>query len=183
MRESTEGLRELLTRVGYGLPKRRSLKPKDLQRLLDQVRDRPVEALISRVVLRSLSKARYDTRNLSHFGLASPAYLHFTRASVDLKKVEFMEEHLGEEFIGQISGVAAYGFFVTLDTYFVDGLVHVNSLRDDFYRLDRDAYAIIGERGQRQYRIGDRVRVQVSRVDKEARHVDFSLVQKMAWKD
>ena len=178
MRESTEGLRELLTRVGYGLPKRRSLKPKDLQRLLDQVRDRPVEALISRVVLRSLSKARYDTRNLSHFGLASPAYLHFTspirrypdlmvhrevirslileeentrpdletlqsmaehsslrekeaaeaeRASVDLKKVEFMEEHLGEEFIGQISGVAAYGFFVTLDTYFVDGLVHVNS--------------------------------------------------------
>jgi ribonuclease R len=234
MRESTEGLRELLTRVGYGLPKRRSLKPKDLQRLLDQVRGRPVEALISRVVLRSLSKARYDTRNLSHFGLASPAYLHFTspirrypdlmvhreiirslileeentrpdletlqsiaersslrekeaaeaeRASVALKKVEFMEKHLGEEFIGQISGVAAYGFFVTLDTYFVDGLVHVNSLRDDFYLLDRDAHAIIGERGQRQYRIGDRVRVQVSRVDKEARHVDFSLVRKMAWKD
>ena len=100
-----------------------------------------------------------------------------------MKKVEFMEKHLGEEFIGQISGVAAYGFFVTLDTYFVDGLVHVNSLRDDFYLLDRDAHAIIGERGQRQYRIGDRVRVQVSRVDKEARHVDFSLVRKMAWKD
>tara|TARA_Y100000758_G_scaffold253669_1_gene190309 strand:- start:956 stop:3082 length:2127 start_codon:yes stop_codon:yes gene_type:complete len=232
--ESTESLRELLTRVGYRLPKGRSLKPRDLQQLLDQVRGRPVEALISRVVLRSLSKARYDTRNLSHFGLASPAYLHFTspirrypdlmvhrevirslineeedigenletlqsaaehsssreqeaakaeRASVALKKVEFMEKHLGEEFIGQISGVAAYGFFVTLDTYFVDGLVHVNSLRDDFYLLDRDAYAIIGERGQRRYRIGDRVRVQVSRVDKEARHVDFSLVRKVAWKD
>ena len=232
--ESTESLRELLTRVGYRLPKGRSLKPRDLQQLLDQVRGRPVEALISRVVLRSLSKARYDTRNLSHFGLASPAYLHFTspirrypdlmvhrevirslineeedigenletlqstaehsssreqeaakaeRASVDLKKVEFMEGYLGEEFIGQISGVAAYGFFVTLDTYFVDGLVHVNSLRDDFYLLDRDAYAIIGERGQRRYRIGDRVRVQVSRVDKEARHVDFSLVRKVAWKD
>ena len=232
--ESTESLRELLTRVGYRLPKGRSLKPRDLQQLLDQVRGRPVEALISRVVLRSLSKARYDTRNLSHFGLASPAYLHFTspirrypdlmvhrevirslineeedigenletlqsaaehsssreqeaakaeRASVDLKKVEFMEGHLGEEFIGQISGVAAYGFFVTLDTYFVDGLVHVNSLRDDFYLLDRDAHAIIGERGQRRYRIGDRVRVQVSRVDKEARHVDFSLVRKVAWKD
>ena len=232
--ESTESLRELLTRVGYRLPKGRSLKPRELQQLLDQVRGRPVEALISRVVLRSLSKARYDTRNLSHFGLASPAYLHFTspirrypdlmvhrevirslineeedigenletlqsaaehsssreqeaakaeRASVDLKKVEFMEGHLGEEFIGQISGVAAYGFFVTLDTYFVDGLVHVNSLRDDFYLLDRDAYAIIGERGQRRYRIGDRVRVQVSRVDKEARHVDFSLVRKVAWKD
>ncbi|MEC7833793.1 MAG: ribonuclease R [Gemmatimonadota bacterium] len=232
--ESTESLHKLLTRVGYRLPKGRSLEPRDLQQLLDQVRGRPVEALISRVVLRSLSKARYDTRNLSHFGLASPAYLHFTspirrypdlmvhrevirslineeedigenletlqsaaehsssreqeaakaeRASVDLKKVEFMEGHLGEEFIGQISGVAAYGFFVTLDTYFVDGLVHVNSLRDDFYLLDRDAHAIIGERGQRRYRIGDRVRVQVSRVDKEARHVDFSLVRKVAWKD
>jgi len=233
-RESTESLRELLNRIGHKLPKGRSLKPKDLQQLLDQVRDRPVEGLISRVVLRSLSKARYDTRNLSHFGLASSSYLHFTspirrypdlmvhreviqsliyedensdgdlerlqsiaehsssreqvaagaeRASVDLKKVEFMEGHLGEEFTGQISGVAAYGFFVTLDTYFVDGLVHVNSLRDDFYVLDSDAYAIIGERGQRQYRIGDRVRVQVSRVDKEDRHVDFSLVRKMAWKD
>ena len=234
MSESTKSLRELLTKVGYKLPKGRSLKPKDLQRLLDQVQGRPVEALISRVVLRSLSKARYDTRNLSHFGLASPGYLHFTspirrypdlmvhreiirlfineeekidgdletlqsiaehsssreqeaakaeRASVDLKKVEYMEGHLGEEFIGQISGVAAYGFFVTLDTYFVEGLVHVNSLRDDFYQLDLDAYAIIGERGQRRYRIGDSVRVQVSRVDKEARHVDFSLVRKIARKD
>ena len=185
-------------------------------------------------MLRSLSKARYDTRNLSHFGLASPAYLHFTspirrypdlvvhrevvrslilgredtagdlgalqsiaehsslrekaaaeaeRASVDLKKVEFMEGHLGEEFTGQISGVAAYGFFVTLDTYFVDGLVHVNSLQDDFYRLDRDAYAITGERGQRRYQIGDRVCVQVVRVDKEARHVDFSFIRKLAWED
>ena len=233
-RESTEGLRKLLSRVGHGLPKRRSLKPRDLQRLLDQVRGRPEGALISRVVLRSLSKARYDTRNLSHFGLASPAYLHFTspirrypdlvvhrevvrslilgredtagdlgalqsiaehsslrekaaaeaeRASVDLKKVEFMEGHLGEEFTGQISGVAAYGFFVTLDTYFVDGLVHVNSLQDDFYRLDRDAYAITGERGQRRYQIGDRVCVQVARVDKEARHVDFSFIRKLAWED
>lgn len=230
MREHAEGLRELVGRIGYGLPKGRPLNPRDLQQLLNKVRDRPVQALVSRVVLRSLSRAQYNTQNSGHFGLASPAYLHFTspirrypdltvhrevirslilkeksapsdletlqsiaehsslreqeatkaeRASIDLKKVEFMEGHLGGEFTGQISGVVPFGFFVTLDKYFVDGLVHVDSLRDDFYSLDREAYAIIGEKGQRRYRIGDPVTVQVSRVDKEARHVDFSLVRKL----
>jgi ribonuclease R len=98
------------------------------------------------------------------------------RASVAMKKVEFMERHLGEDFDGRISGVAAFGFFVTLDRYFVDGLVHVNSLRDDFYRLNAEAHALIGERGRRRFRLGDRVSVQVARVDKEARQVDFMLI-------
>jgi ribonuclease R len=102
------------------------------------------------------------------------------RDSVALKKVEFMERHLGEEFEGRISGVTAFGFFVTLDAYFVDGLVHVNSLRDDFYRFTEGSYALVGDRGRRRYRLGDRVRVQVVRVDKEARHVDFLLVRKLA---
>ena len=97
-----------------------------------------------------------------------------------MKKVEFMEQHLGDEFDGRISGVTAFGFFVTLEKYFVDGLVHVNSLRDDFYRLQQEAYALVGDRGRRRYRLGDRVRVQVVRVDKEARHVDFLLADAQA---
>jgi ribonuclease R len=101
------------------------------------------------------------------------------RDSVALKKVEFMERHLGEEFDGRISGVMAFGFFVTLDSYFVDGLVHVNSLSDDFYRLAKGTYALLGDRGRKKYRLGDRVTVQVARVDKEARHVDFLLVRKL----
>jgi len=94
-----------------------------------------------------------------------------------------MERHLGEAFDGSISGVAAFGFFVTLERYFVDGLVHVNSLRDDFYRLQQESYALVGDRGRRSYQLGDRVRVQVTRVDKEARHVDFLLVTASAEAD
>jgi ribonuclease R len=231
VRERTDELREFLSRLGHKLPGRKSLKPADLQHLLERVRGRPEEHLVSTVTLRSLQRARYDADNLGHFGLASPAYLHFTspirrypdlvvhrevvrtlvlgvpprerdpdelqavadqasdreqaateaeRDSVALKKVEFMERHLGDEFDGRISGVTAFGFFVTLDAYFVDGLVHVNSLRDDFYRLTEGTYARVGDRGRRRYRLGDRVRVQVARVDKEDRHVDFLLVRKLA---
>jgi ribonuclease R len=227
-RERTEELRVLLSRLGHRLGKRGALRPKDVQRLLDAVRGRPEETLVSTVVLRSLGRARYDPHNLGHFGLASSHYLHFTspirrypdlvvhreavrtlidgaaprrraadelrsvaeranareeaakeaeRASVAMKKVEFMERHLGEEFDGRISGVAAFGFFVTLDRFFVDGLVHVNSLQDDFYRLQEERYALVGDRGRRSYRLGQPVRVQVARVDKEARHVDFLLIR------
>jgi len=98
------------------------------------------------------------------------------RATVALKKVEFMERHLGDEFDGRISGVASFGVFVTLEEYFVDGLLHVRALEDDYYRFSARDYALIGERKGRRYRLGDRVRVQVSRVDKEARHIDFVLV-------
>ena len=229
--EKVDELRELLARFGHTLPQRRTVRPRDLQKVLDAVRGRPEEDLITGALLRSLSRARYDPRNLGHFGLASRAYLHFTspirrypdlvvhrqvvrtlvqrkppvawdpdalmwvaehtsareqaadeaeRASVDMKKVEFMERHLGEEFDGRVSGVAQYGFFVTLDEYFVDGLVHVNSLRDDFYRLDRKAYALVGDRGRGRFRLGDRVRVRVARVDKESRHIDFLLVRTLA---
>ncbi len=99
------------------------------------------------------------------------------RESVALKKVEFMERHLGEEFDGRISGVQAFGFFVTLDAYFVDGLVHVNSLRDDYYRFQEGDYELVGDSGRRRFQLGDTVRVQVARVDKEARHVDFIMVR------
>lgn len=101
------------------------------------------------------------------------------RDSVDMKKVEFMERHLGDEFDGRISGVTAFGFFVTLEDYFVDGLVHVNTLDDDFYHFREEQYALVGDRGGRTYRLGDRVRVQVTRVDKEARNVDFLLLRKL----
>jgi ribonuclease R len=101
------------------------------------------------------------------------------RASVALKKVEFMERHLGDSFMGRISGVAAFGFFVTLEDFFVEGLVHVSGLDDDFYHFQERDYALVGERGGRRFRLGDRVEVQVARVDKEARHVDFRILRKV----
>jgi ribonuclease R len=99
------------------------------------------------------------------------------RDSKDLKKVEFMERHLGSEFGGTISGVTAFGLFVLLDDFFVDGLVHVSSLGDDYYLFAEEQHALVGERTRRRFRTGDRVRVKVAKVDIEQRRIDFHLVE------
>jgi ribonuclease R len=99
------------------------------------------------------------------------------RDSKDLKKVEFMERHLGADFGGTISGVTAFGFFVVLDDFFVDGLVHVSSLDDDYYLFIEAQHALIGERTRRRFRTGDRVRVKVAKVDLEERRIDFQLIE------
>ncbi len=98
------------------------------------------------------------------------------RDSVDLKKIEFMERHLGGEFEGTISGVTAFGLFVLLDEFHVDGLVHVSTLEDDYYVYVEEQHALLGQRRRRRFQLGDRLRVQVARVDREARQIDFELL-------
>ena len=98
------------------------------------------------------------------------------RDSIDLKKTEFMEQHVGDAFDGTISGVTSFGLFVLLDRYFVDGLVHVSSLGDDYYVFLEDKFALVGEHTKRQFRLGDRVRVRVASVNLEDRKIDFALL-------
>jgi ribonuclease R len=98
------------------------------------------------------------------------------RESVDLKKTEYMERHLGDEFTGTIAGVTSFGLFVLLDEVFVEGLVHVNSMVDDYYTFQQDSYRLVGERSRRSFRLGDRLAVRVSRVDKLERLIDFVLL-------
>jgi len=95
---------------------------------------------------------------------------------VDLKKVEYMERHLGDEFFGTVSGVTSFGLFLLLDDVFVEGLVHVNSMTDDYYNFRQDRYLLVGERSHRTFRLGDRLRVRVARIDKEELFIDFVLV-------
>jgi ribonuclease R len=102
------------------------------------------------------------------------------RDSKDLKKVEFMERHLGDEFQGTISSVTAFGFFVLLDDFFVDGLVHISSIEDDYYLFVEEQYALIGERTRRRFRTGDRVRIRVASVSIEERRIVFELVDSAA---
>ena len=220
-------LRTLLGRLSHRVSKG-NISQKDLQAILKQVEGRPEEKLVSTVILRSMSRARYDVRNLGHYGLASDGYTHFTspirrypdlwlhrvlvhtlveghavpehwegpglkdraercsvrervaeaaeRESVDLKKVEYMERHLGDEFFGTVSGVTSFGIFVLLDDVFVEGLVHVNSMNDDYYIFRQDQYLLVGERSHRSFRLGDRLRIRVARVDKEERFIDFVIV-------
>ncbi|GAB6062990.1 ribonuclease R [Deferrisoma palaeochoriense] len=99
------------------------------------------------------------------------------REAVQWKKCEFMADKVGTEHWGFIVGVASFGFFVELETYFVDGLVHVSSLRDDFYHFSEETQSLIGERTGRTFRIGDRVRVRVDRVSVPRRQIDFALAE------
>lgn len=95
------------------------------------------------------------------------------RDSVELKKMEYMERHVGDEFAGTISGVKAFGFFVMVDEVLVEGLVHVSELEDDYYRFVEEEYSLVGEGRRRRFRLGDRVRVQVVRVERGARQLDL----------
>jgi ribonuclease R len=221
-------LRRFLDTLGYRFT-RKSVTSHDLQKILTSVEGKAEEALVSTVILRSMARARYQPKNVGHFGLGAETYTHFTspirrypdllvhrvvvqalihhqpvpkewggdalahaaersstreqlaadaeRDSVALKKAEFMEQHLGEEFTGTVSGVTAFGFFVLLDEYYVEGLVHVNSLTDDYYSLREREYALVGERTGRRFRLGDPLSVQVSRVNRLERKIDFVIAE------
>jgi ribonuclease R len=97
------------------------------------------------------------------------------RDSIEMKKIEFMMRHLGDEFDGTISNVTSFGFFVLLDRYFVEGLVHVRSIGGDHYTYLQGSHALVGERSKRRFQLGDRVRVRVVRANKEEREIDFQL--------
>ena len=97
------------------------------------------------------------------------------RELIEWKKVRFMAGRLGEVFEGYVTGVQAFGLFVELDLVYVQGLVHVSSMSDDYYRYDEKAHLLKGENTRRVYRLGDRVSVQVARVDLERRQLDFVL--------
>lgn len=98
------------------------------------------------------------------------------RDSLDLKKVEYMERHIGKEFEGIVSSVLPFGMFVELDNG-VEGLVHVTSMIDDYYEYIEDMLTFVGQHTGTVYRLGDKVKVQVAKVNLEERNIDFELVQ------
>ena len=91
-------------------------------------------------------------------------------------KCKYMREHLGEEFSGVVSATTSFGIFVTLDAMYVEGLVHITELGGEYFKFDEARQELRGERTGIRYAIGARVRVQVSRVDLDARKIDFRLV-------
>jgi ribonuclease R len=99
------------------------------------------------------------------------------RELVQWKKVRFMANKVGDEFEGYVTGVAAYGLFIELIEHYVEGLVHISSMADDYYRFVEQQHVLLGENTRKVYRLGDKVRVQVVRVDMERRQVDLGLVE------
>jgi len=92
-------------------------------------------------------------------------------------KCRYMREHLGEEYGGTVSAVTSFGLFVTLDSLYVEGLVHITELGGEYFRFDEARQELRGERSGTRYHVGSRVRVQVSRVDLDGRKIDFRLVR------
>lgn len=98
-----------------------------------------------------------------------------TREAMDFLKCEFMSHRIGETFSGTISNITNFGFFVTLDAYFIDGLVHISSLSSDYYHYDAETLSLTGERSGKVFRMLDKVQVQVAKVDIDDRKIDFVL--------
>lgn len=107
-----------------------------------------------------------------HSSIRERAAADAERATVELKKAEYMSAHIGEEFDGVISGVTAFGMFVELENG-VEGLVHISSLMDDYYDFYEERYALIGTHTKKQYRLGDKVRIEVLQVNVAEVSIDF----------
>ena len=99
-----------------------------------------------------------------------------TREVADWLKCEYMQDHVGEEFEGVISSVTGFGFFVRLNDLFIDGLVHISGLANDYYLFDMPKQRLIGENSGMIFRIGDAVKVRVEAVSLEQKQIDFSLI-------
>jgi ribonuclease R len=94
-------------------------------------------------------------------------------------KCYYMQDKIGEEFEGTISGVTGFGIFVALDDVYVEGLVHVSELGSDYFTIDQARHHLIGERTHKVYRLSDRLRVKVVRVNLETAKIDFVPVEEI----
>ena len=215
--------------LGYKIQgNKKEITPKNMQIMLEQLKDKEEYTIISSILLRSMQKAIYDKTNIGHFGLASKCYTHFTspirrypdlivhrllneyifeknineqtvnkydykliditkhssereRASVecerevdDMKKAEYMQDHIGEEYEGIISSVTPFGIFVELKNL-IEGLVHIDDLEGDKYTYNEETFSITGNKDKRGYRLGDKVKVLVKAANKEAKTIDFTI--------
>jgi ribonuclease R len=99
------------------------------------------------------------------------------RMSVKYKQAEYMLDKIGQEFDGLISGVSKWGIFVEIIGNKCEGMVRLRDMTDDFYYLDEDNYQVIGTRKGIQYKLGDKVRIRVKKIDLPRKQMDFSLVK------
>jgi ribonuclease R len=133
--------------------------------------------------LAQLTKAKqlpdYETLKVigEHCSMTERRAEEATREVLNWLKCEYMLNKLGEDFTGIITGVTGFGIFVELKNIFVEGLVHITVLEDDYYYFDPLRHQLIGEHSGKIYRIGDQLKVKVARVDMENKQIDFVLVK------
>jgi ribonuclease R len=98
------------------------------------------------------------------------------RASVKYKQAEFLQDQIGVEYRGIVSGVTEWGMYVEIEENKCEGMVRLRDITDDFYTLDEKNFAIIGQRKKKTYQLGDEVQIKVKKVDLEKRQIDFTLI-------
>lgn len=124
---------------------------------------------------RSVSEIKYE-EYCDHCSDMEQVAANAERASIKYKEVEFMGEHVGEEYEGTISGVTEWGIYVEINENKCEGMVPVRCLDDDYYDFDEKNYCLVGRRFHHQYNLGDSVKIRVERADLERKQLDFSLV-------
>ncbi len=206
-----------------------NIYPKEFAKILEDVKGKEEEKVVSNLVLRTLKVARYESENKGHFGIASKYYCHFTspirrypdlfihrmiskyleenydvsekwieehreqaedrakqsserekiatkveREAEDLKKAEYMESRIGNEYDGIVSSVTSFGIFVELENT-VEGLIRFEDLGDEYFIYDEDRKRLIGEKTNKTYKIGDKLKIRVKSASKLLRQIDFEL--------
>lgn len=227
--EKIDNFIKFISILGYKInTNRKEITPKNMQLMLEQLKNKKEYPILSSILLRSMQKAVYDKNNIGHFGLASKCYTHFTspirrypdlivhrllneyiflshideptvdkydyklkditqhssereRASVDcerevddMKKAEYMMDHIGEDYEGMISSVMPFGMFIELPNL-IEGLVHIDDLEGDQYTYNEDTFSIVGRNNKRGFRMGDKVKIVVKSANKENKTIDFIL--------
>jgi ribonuclease R len=135
------------------------------------------DLLVHRAIRACLEGRRYEGLDWDALGRhCSETERRADDASRDVEnwlKCFYMQDHVGSSFSGSVTGVTSFGLFVTLDDYFVDGLVHISELGRDYFQFDAARHMLLGERTGRRYRLADRMQVKLVRVDLESRKIDL----------
>ncbi|NHC03812.1 ribonuclease R [Acinetobacter sp. 187] len=116
----------------------------------------------------------------SHFSATERRADEASRSVTTWLKCHYMQQHLGEEFVGTISATAEFGLFVTLKDLYVDGMVHVSQLGDDFFVYDQASQSLVGQNRGQSFSLGDEVKIKVAGVNLEERKIDFELVEQLS---
>ena len=231
--DKVKELNKSLYNFGYKIKisKEEIIYPNEFAKILEDVKGKDEEKVVSNIILRTLRVAKYEAENKGHFGIASKYYCHFTspirrypdlfihriiskyldndylvndfwikkyekraekraencserervatkveREAEDIKKAEFMESKIGEEYEGIVSSVTNFGIFVELDNT-VEGLIRYEKLGNEYFIYNEETRQAIGENSGKVYKIGDKVKIRVAYANKLMRQIDFEILE------
>ena len=229
--DKVKDLNKVLYNFGHKIKisKEDIIYPNEFAKILDNVKGKETEKVVSNIILRTLRVAKYEAENKGHFGIASKYYCHFTspirrypdlfihriiskylendymvndfwikkyekraekraencserertatkveREAEDIKKAEYMENKIGEEYNGIISSITNFGIFVELENT-IEGLIRYETLGDEYFIYNEERREAIGEHSNKIYKIGDKVKIRVAGANKALRRIDFEI--------